>query len=217
MRRRSSGRTVLADDRARIRTALRHWADSGDFHGLRTRAVIFLVWGSALRLSEALALEVGQVLERPPRSPKRIGRVRGVAYIRAEQTKKEAGEGSFVITKAAREALRAYILEALRRGWMPLEDPSAPLFVTAKGGGHGRVGKRAVQDSWNLVQERARIERPYRFHDLRHDAITAFASRAGGDPFKVAAFGRLRDIRTASVYVHNDPIALARLAELADV
>lgn len=210
------GRAILPDDRARIRAALREWADAGSFHGLRTRALILLVWGSALRLSEALALELGQVLERAPTSPKRLGRVRSTGYLRAEQSKKHKGEGPFVVTKAAREALRAYLSEAIARGWIPTDEPAAALFVTVKGNDHARMGKRAAQYSWQQAQERARVAAPYRFHDLRHDALTRFSDQCEGNPFKVATFGRIRDVRTASTYVHADPLRLAKLAELAD-
>lgn len=212
----SAGRTILAHDRARLRAAMREWAGMG-FHGLRTRALIHLVWGSALRLSEALALEVGQVLEGAPKTTTRIGRVTGLGHLRKEQSKRGSASGPFVITRIAREALHAYILDALGRGWIPTEDPSAPLFVTAKGGGHKQVGKRAVQDSWKLLQARARVVEPfYRFHDLRHDALSRYSNRAGGDMYRVAAFGRLTDIRTSAVYVHSDPREIFRLAEEAD-
>lgn len=211
----SAGRAIMPHDRARIRAAMREWAGAG-FHGLRTRALTHLVWGSALRLSEALALEVGQVLEVTPKSAKRLGRVAGTGHLRKEQSKRGSASGPFVITRIAREALHAYILEALQRGWIPTLDPSAALFVTAKGGGHQRLGKRAAQRSWKLVQERARVMTTYRFHDLRHDALTRYSSRTNGDMYKVAAFGRLRDLRTSAVYVHSDPQEIFRIAELAD-
>ncbi len=195
---------------------MRQWADSGAFHGLRTRALTLLVWGSALRLSEALALDIGQVLQRVPTNPRTIGKVRGTAYLRPSQSKGGHAAGAFVITKAARDALRPYLLEGLRRGWIPVGDADAPLFVTARGGGHQRVRKRAAQYAWERLQQRAGIRELYRFHDLRHDAMTRVSNRAGGDMFKVAAFGRLRDIRTTATYVHSDPVALAHLAELAD-
>lgn len=183
---------------------------------MRTRALVLLMWGSALRVSEALALEVGQVLQSPPASAARIGRIRGTGYLRATQSKRGCGEGPFVITKGARSALRPYLVEAFKRGWLPLEDLAGPLFITAKGGSHGRVGKRAAQTSWRQVQDRASVLEPYRFHDLRHDAVTRVSNRAGGDAYKVAAFARLQDIRTTAVYVHSDPVVLSKLAELAD-
>ena len=194
---------------------MREWAASGSFHGLRTRALMLTVWGSALRVSEALALEVGQVLQGPP-TAKQIPPIRGTAYLRADQSKKKMGEGSFVITKHAREALRPYLIEGIKRGWIPTDDPKSPLFITAKGGGHNGLKIRAAQYSWKEAQQRAGILEPYRFHDLRHDALTRVAHKSNGNTFIVMQFGRLRDMSNATRYVHVDMLRLTDLAELAD-
>jgi integrase len=223
------GRAIDDGDRGRILAALTQWAASGSFYALRTRALILLVWGSALRLSEALALNIDQILEDPTLD--RLGRIRGTALVRADQSKGRRkgprrwnSSGAFVLTKPARIALREYLAECHKRGWVTLPvKRDTPLFVTVKGGkskgapSRERLGKRAAQRSWTEVQKRAKVHEHYRFHDLRHDALTRVGDVSSGNVFKVAQFGRLRDIRTAQRYVHGSTASLAELAELASM
>lgn len=222
------GRAIDELDRAKLLATLTQWAASQSFYALRTRALILLAWGSALRLSECLALNVDQILEDP--TAETLSRIRGTAYVRADQTKgrrvghtRWTSAGPFVLTKPARQALRAYLQESIRRGYLSLPPKrGTPLFVTLKGRvdkgqkvKRGRLGKRAAQHSWSSVQRRAGMQDIYRFHDLRHDALTRLGDAAQGNVFKVAQFGRLRDIRTAQRYVHGTIATLAELAELA--
>lgn len=208
-------RIILPDDRRAIRRALEEWARV-DFQGMRTRALMALCLGSGLRLAEALKLNVAHVLERgAPKSSKQLGKLRSVCYLRPEDSKRGMGDGAFRLTDWTRTALRAYMREAIRRGWMAVGDDDAPLFVTQGGRGRGRLGKRAAQYSWKLAQKRAHIRDPYRFHDVRHDSLTRFSQAVHGDPFKVASFGRLRDIRTTQRYVHETAVLHPRYAEQA--
>lgn len=197
---------------------------SGNFHHIRTRAIVLLAWGSALRVKEIAALQLAQVLEDPRKAHVRL---RSSSYLRADQAKgglgkKRAGVGAFIITKEARAALRDYLRTAKARDWLQLPPPKeAPLWVTIKSRGaktgpwHGRLSKRMIEHSFLQLQTRAGIREPYRFHDLRHDALTRFAESCHGNPFRVAQFGRFNDIRTAMRYCHTDFMTLASLAELA--
>lgn len=223
------GRAIDDGDRARILAELSRWAASRSFYALRTRALILLVWGSALRLSEALSLNVDQIVEDPTLD--RLGRIRGTALVRAEQSKGRRkgprrwnSSGVFVLNKAARIALREYLTECVRRGWLELPIPrDTKLFMTVKGGktkgavSRGRLGKRAAQRSWTVVQGKAKVADHYRFHDLRHDTLTRIGDASSGNVFKVAQFGRLKDIRTAQRYVHGSTASLAELSELASL
>lgn len=223
-----AGRAVDDADRAKLLATMTQWAAARSFYALRTRALVLLAWGSALRLSETLKIDLDQVLEDPTAA--KLGRLRSTAYVRGEQSKgRRVGErrwnsaGAFVLTKPARIALREYLQECMRRGWLTLPAPKGtPLFLTIKGRvgkgervQRGRLGKRAAQHSWTALQRRARVLEPYRFHDLRHDALTRFGDVSSGNVFKVAQFGRLKDIRTAQRYVHGSIATLAELAELA--
>lgn len=222
---RTRGRELLPQERARLWSILSEWARSGSFQGLRTRALIFLAASSGLRLKELLALNLDQVLE----SGTRRGRFRVASrgYLAPKQSKGRRkgpstgrwdSAGPFRIPKPVRYALRRYLNAALRRGWITLPpEPGAPLFVTIKdhtGVGRHRLGRRAAQVSWSKAQQRAGVRTPYRFHDLRHDAITRFARHANGNAFTVAAFARC-DVQTAQRYVHVDALEIDRLSEVA--
>lgn len=222
------GRAIDDHDRGKLLATLTQWAAGRSFLALRTRALVLLAWGSALRISELLALNVDQVLEDPRAAT--LGRIRSTGYVRGEQSKgrrkgpqRWTSAGTFIITKPARAALRDYLIEALERGYLTLPaSSSSPLFVALKGRvgkgqkvRRGRLGKRAAQSTWDTVQRKAGLHDPYRFHDLRHDALTRLGEAAKGNPFRVAQYGRLKDIRTASRYVHGSIATLAELAELA--
>lgn len=218
---RTRARAIDASDRKRLLAQL---MDQRTLHGMRTRALILLAWGAGLRLKEICALNLVQLLEDP--KAKRW-RIRSSSYLQPKQSKGRRrgtrkpwdSAGAFVITKSARIALRAYLIEATRRGWVSFPPTlNAPVFVTAghgrAQGGHHRLAKRSAQHSWAELQKAARMVESYRFHDLRHDAITRFAESAHGDPFKVAKFGRC-DVYTALRYVHSSPEALREIAERA--
>lgn len=198
-------RIVDKGDRARIVRALARHAPH-DVEALRTRALVTLAWGGALRASEVLALDVDQVT-----APN--GAIRSHGFIRAEQSKGHNAAGPFVITRDARTALRAYLKEARRRGWVGTD---GPLFIRMRRKDHGRLSRFGARAAWKRVQERAGIEHQYRFHDLRHDAITRFSDACNGNAFRVARFARLQDVRTALRYVHASIDSIAKYAELAE-
>lgn len=225
------GRAIEPADRNRILRELGN-VKKGNFVSLRDRAIIVTAWGSALRLSEVLALDLDQLLEDPRAAT--LGRLRGTAYVRPEQAKgRRKGPrrwnsgGTVVIPKRARLALREYLLETIKRGWLTLPAPKGtPVFLAIKHGranGRGerkplrsRLGKRAAQRAWRQLQVRAGLVQLYRFHDLRHDALTRVGHASKGNPFVVAQYGRLKDIKTALRYVHGSVATLTELGELSD-
>jgi integrase len=220
----SQPRSIAPADRERIYRTASVWADTGSFTALRTRALTLLAWGSGLRLNECCSLNVVQLLEREPANTKRW-RLSSLAYLKTKQakgrrvgTRQWTSAGTFVVTKPARHALRAYIRAARARGWMQWPPtPTTPLFLVSCGNGeraHSRLGRRAAQHCWHVLQRRALVVNLYRFHDLRHDALTRVAEVSGGDAFQVATFGRC-DAKTALRYVHNRPSTLTDIAERA--
>lgn len=222
-----AGRAIEDSDRARVLSTSAKWASSGDFNALRTHALVLLAWGSALRLKEAIALDLDQVLEDP--TSEKIGRLRASAFVRPEQSKGSrkgkstwTSAGLFLITKQARAALRAYLEECIKRGWLTLPAPKGtPLFITIKGGrtkgalSRQRLSKRAAQHTWGQLQLRAGIATAYNFQDLRHDSLTRIGEASDGNVFRVAQFGRLKDIRTAQHFVRGSTATVAELGELA--
>jgi integrase len=206
-------RAISRADRTRIDRALQKHKPH-DFEALRTRALVMLAMGSALRVSELVALDVSQVEEHRG--------IRVAPYLRNEQAKGGRG-GPFIIPPGARAALRAYLAEGRARGYIS----DGPLFVAHKRNqyaaathgaddGRPRLTKRGAQHSWDRVQRAAGISPLYKFHDLRHDSITRFADASNGNAPKIAQFARLADVRTAMIYVHTSVDSLAQLGEVAE-
>jgi len=222
---RARPRALNKSDLMRVIVASNDWCKGRSFSALRTRALFALAVGSGLRLKECCALNLSQLLDRTGTK----WTLRSTCYLRAPQAKgRRAGKrgawssaGVFVLTRAAQRALRSYLREAQRRGWLEIPGKvDEPLFITIKGKGaraanhHERLSRRSAQHSWDLLQSRAQLPEHYGFHCLRHTALTRFADACKGDVFKVAAFGRV-GLSTALIYVHNSPQRLAELAELA--
>lgn len=88
------------------------------------------------------------------------------------------------------------------RKWLetqaPAPPPERPLFVSKLG---GRLSTRRIRSLWRWWQVEAGIARPYRFHELRHLAITKFRERTG-DIRLTQVFARHSDIRNTTIYDH---------------
>lgn len=197
-RSRSVGRVIEQADRARLLATLSDEAASRSFLALRTRAFVLLCWGSALRVSEAVALDISQVLDHEwpgSRGVRATGIVHGAV---------------FAIPTVARAALREYLeqRQVTRRS-------RGPLFVALDS--TRRLSVRSAQHAWDELQRRAALAQHYRTDDLRHDAITRFSNAAKGDVRRVQAFGRFTDIHTAARYVRTQVTSLAELSELAEL
>lgn len=188
---------------------------------LRLRAIVLLAAGGALRLGELCNLNLIQVLDDTTLGSGRW-RLRSLVYLRPEQSKgRRVGPeqwdsaGTIAINDDARSALRAYIHEVKRRKWVEWPPkPDTPLFVAVRGNGrhaasaahntHARLSVRTLQWQWGTFQTRAGIVPAYRFHDLRHTAMTKCAEVTNGNVKLIADFGRC-DVQTAMRYVHLTP------------
>jgi integrase len=213
------GRPVTEIDRKRILKQLSLEAAGGTVNGLRNRALVLLAWDSALRVAEVTALNLAQVVIMSVTG--RSFRIRSEGWLQKEQSKGNEAEGIFLITESTRKALTLYVRALKRERWIKLPPGNGlPLFLTVKlrgGAGHKRLSIRGAQNVFLSLQERARITEPYRFHDLRHDAITRFAETCDGNAFRVAEYMRVRDIRTAIRYVHGSLKTSRDIAERASV
>lgn len=196
-----------------------------DVSAMRVRVLALLGVESGLRLSEALALRLEQVIEDPHASSPRI-----VAQLDLEehQAKGRSGPRGYTsagivnVPKRTRAAIRAYVIELRRRGWIKGPPWRGTLFVRTRPGrlgsdelAHGPWSARSAQAAWIEAQRRAGVARPYRVHDLRHTAITRWAAAAGGDAYAVAALARHADVRTSIGYVHHSPARMLEIAERA--
>lgn len=214
---RRAARVINAEDRGKL---TRTWADSCEstatgrrLQAHRDRALFVLAWNSALRVSECLALDVGQLVYAPDRGLK-MPKIRSGFELLAEQAKGGIG-GHISVPRPARSALRAYLRAAAAEDWITRW--TGPLFVRTKssaGEAHGRLSKRAAQFAWERWQQAARISAPgYTWHDTRHTAVTRFSAACGGDAYQVALFARHRDLRTSMGYVHISPEQIDQCAE----
>ncbi len=191
-------------DRERIVATMNAWVESEhSFLALRTRAFVLLCWGSGLLVSEVISLNLADVLVIDAVATGRWSargakpeRFRGAVV--SKRGRVAPGE-LFTITRAARAALREYVTQGVKAGW--LQFPNGPLFVGTRGRARARIGVRAAQHTWTELQTRAQLERHYRTDDLRHDAIKRFAARAHGNVHRIQAFARFVDLRTATRYV----------------
>jgi integrase len=213
---------VLDADRRRIWTTLEAHAGTGNFTALRTLAIASLVYDCGLRLSEVLSLSIEQVTERGPSS--KPPRFLSTFHLEDEQakgredTEDRRGYSSarvVVLPKRVRAVLGRYCRELRRRKW--IKGWRGSLWVVQKGreaGTHEQVSERTLQAAWNVWQLRAGVADPYRFHDLRHTAITRW-TESTDDVFAVALLSGHNDVRTTLGYKHASPKRLVGIVERA--
>ncbi len=153
--------------------------------GLRDRAILELLYGSGLRISEALALEVHHV-----------NLVSGFALVRGKGDK----ERVVPISDPAREAVLRYLRDGRpallggRRG----RGRRDPLFVTARGGALTRQGFYKNLRKYGI---QARLARRVSPHKLRHSFATHLVNR-GADLRAIQEMLGHADISTTEVYTH---------------
>lgn len=112
------------------------------------QAIAMVMYGAGLRISEAIALEVGDIDGR-----------RGVIHVRNTKTKRD------------REAkLSQALYEWLRRYWAQVRPPEPYLFWSRKTGKRLRVS--TVRKALALAAKEAGIKKPVRPHILRHSFAT---------------------------------------------
>ncbi|WP_413319480.1 tyrosine recombinase XerC [Agrococcus sp. 1P02AA] len=164
-------------------------ASDGDPLALRDRAVIELLYASALRVSELVGLDVDDVdLER--------------------LTVRVIGKGSKErVVPFGRPALDA-LLDWLRIGRAGLASASKPhpaLFLGARG---GRLGQRRVHELVSALLEAAPGSGPHGPHTLRHTAATHLLD-GGADLRAVQEMLGHASLGTTQLYTH---VSLERLA-----
>lgn len=158
--------------------------------GCRDAAMLATIYGAGLRVSELVALEIGEVNTES-------------GYVRAR------GKGAVQRLVPLGEVARASIADYLERGRPALlRDPSEiGLFLTARGRPMTRQG------FWKLLRRYAAaagIRQAISPHTLRHSFATHLLER-GADLRAVQAMLGHADIATTEIYTH---VSRARLLEL---
>lgn len=212
-------RVITDADRRRLWATFDAFAKAGNIGAMRTRALVLLTADTGLRLREVLSLRLEQLIENPSARAPRIVSEFHLAESQAKGRKKTRDRRGYtsarlvLVPRRAREALLSYLRAMRAREAFPRWEGSP--WITISGTKPGSVPKqRAIQDAFTVWQGRAGIRDPYRWHDLRHTAITRWA-RASSDVFAVAELAGHRSVRTTQGYVHQEPARLARIAESA--
>ena len=214
-----SARVITDTDRRRLWSTLDAHAKAGNLGALRTRAIVFLTADTGLRLKEVLALTLEQLIENGRAKSPRIVSAFHLAASQAKGRKTRGDRRGYtsarlvLVPRRAREALLSYFRAMRARG--ELRRWVGSPWITIKGAARSSVpGQRAIQDAFAVWQSRAGIREAYRWHDLRHTAITRWA-RASPDVFAVAELAGHANVRTTQGYVHQEPARLAKIAEAA--
>jgi integrase len=171
--------------------------------GFRDHVIFSLALGCALRESEIVALDVGDVSDGT--------KVKRIIQLR---TFKRAGAGADAADH------RVHVPDAT---WFKLTKyvkglgdvaPTTPLFSATKRNQNSklpvawRLSTRRVRELFGEWQRRAGFDQVYNFHTLRHTAITN-VRRATGDIRIAQRFGRHVNIGTTVRYEHASDEELA--------
>jgi len=145
------------------------------------RLAVDIALGTGLRVSEVASLRIEQF--RPDTNIVRIKRKGGV-------------EQDIYFPEPLMQKIRDYI----QRRWS--DTPSGWLLCIP--GTKTKVSRYWLSNNWRLTQKDQGIKQTYRFHDLRHTAITRFLE-ASQDPSLAQVFAGHRSINTTMFYVHINP------------
>lgn len=203
--RHGNGPKTLTDDE--VRSLLRETGRSVD--DLRDHALLLMALTTGLRVSELVALDVGDL---------RGGKgIRTVVTLRPETTKGNRG-GEIIIPERTRRKLVQYLRWKAKRG-EPIDD-AAPVFAS-RGGGRSasnkgaRLSVRAAQHLFAAWQQRAGFERRMSFHSLRHTYASTMLTRTRNLRL-VQVCCRHASPSTTAVYTHPTSNELISAAESLD-
>lgn len=164
-------------------------------HDMRDHVLLAVALGTGLRVSEVVALDLGDVANGKG--------VKGIWTLRPETTKGDKG-GVVALPEKLRRKVSRYLKWKQEHG--EAMDPTAPLFASRGGGpggkvGGGRLSVRAAQHIFMVWQARCGFDRRLNFHSLRHTFCTNLWRRTG-DLRLVQAAARHASPTTTSIYTH---------------
>lgn len=180
----------------------------------RDHVLFSIALGTALRESEIAALNVGDVAERRGKSKRwhiktrvqlRVFKGQSNGKKLAKQRHKQAGQEVF-LPDGTRTKLRAFLKWKLDHGEDCKRD--APLLVTWRPRGR-RLSTRTLRHIFARWQEMAEFDQHYKFHDLRHTAVTNIYAQT--KDIRVAQrHARHARITTTEIYTHLSDEELQR-------
>lgn len=152
----------------------------------RDHTLYSMALGTALRLSELLGLNVGDVSADGREARRRV--------TLDPATTKGGRKGEVFLPARLLTKLRRFLPWKLVHG--ESLDTNAPLFVSGQG---RRLSPRAAQWRFAWWQARAGFDRRYNSHSLRHSSVTAIF-RATGNLFLAQRFVRHASPITTIIY-----------------
>ncbi|NEQ77952.1 MAG: tyrosine-type recombinase/integrase [Okeania sp. SIO2C9] len=157
--------------------------NTNNFQGKRDYAILRLLWDNALRRSEVVAINIGDL-----NLSDRTIWIKG----KGRQDKER-----ITINQRTVAALKDYLL--MRKG-----SKNDPLFISISSANRG---ERLADDTiYNLVKHTSAelgIDKPMSPHKIRHSAITHCLDKSDGDIRKVQQFSRHKNVQTVLVYDDN--------------
>ena len=161
--------------------------------GPRNRALIRFGIATGLRVSELVALNIGDV--------SRNGRPVKELHVRAE-TAKRGKPRTIPLSEDARAAVRELLKFNKARGYPT--GPDAALFVSRKPNSAGEHRLTRFQVARIVREIRKKLRLPFQAtpHSLRHTAASNLYEASGGDLILVREFLGHASVQTTQIYAH---------------
>jgi len=150
--------------------------------------LISLALGTGLRLAELLGLNVGDLSPDGRRIRRRV--------TLDPATTKGGHPGEVFLGPKLAAKLRRFLAWKKSRG--EGMEPGDPVFATIR---ETRLSKRRAQYAFKQWQEKARFDRFFGFHSLRHTSVTNLY-RATRDLLLTQRFARHSHLATTTTYTH---------------
>jgi site-specific recombinase XerD len=178
---------LAAEQVGRLRRALADDAASGDRYAVRNAAIIEVLLGTGLRVSEACALVVADLF---------LDAGAGQVLVRRG---KAAKSRLVAISDGLAAGLRGFLAWKVGVGELVTQD--APLFVSER---RGRLCRSAVHRLWKAALVRAGLPTRWGVHGTRHS-------------YAVEIYRKTRDLRlTQRQLGHSSPLITTVYANLLD-
>lgn len=161
--------------------------------GFRDHVIYSLALGTGLREFEIASLNVGDVF-REPEKPRGVIQLRVFKGHERKDGKEPKARQEVHLPEALKYKLKTFWRYKKRQG-EPL-DADEPLFLSAR---KSRISLRTLHHMFGVWQKRARFERKFKFHALRHTCAYNLY-RATRDIRVVQRQLRHSDINTTTIY-----------------
>jgi site-specific recombinase XerD len=160
--------------------ALQTACDS-DVLGLRDRAMLAVYYGCGLRRNEGLNLDTGDLLLN-----------KNLVYVRKGKNYRER---YVPMTEAVKEELQNYVDFA--RPTL-LQSPAKALFLSVRG---NRLGSNGMADRFQMLKEKAEIDKEAGLHALRH-SIATHLLQSGMELEQIKRFLGHSSLESTQIYTH---------------